>query len=99
MGLFKRLNGDRSEQEPRDTPESRTRDGLKTLNDSAKSEYTSWWSHYQPAIRACSWKPSTDTLFHCTAELVPKLRHERLSTHELLVPLQDTLSEVVYEIC
>jgi hypothetical protein len=30
-------------------------------------------SHYQPAIRsACNWKPDTDTLFHCLAELVPE---------------------------
>jgi hypothetical protein len=30
-------------------------------------------SHYQPAIRkACGWKPGTDTLFDCLAELVPE---------------------------
>lgn len=30
-------------------------------------------SHYQPAIRsACDWKPGTDTLFDCLAELVPE---------------------------
>jgi HIRAN domain len=30
-------------------------------------------SHYQPAIRAaCDWRPGTDILFHCMAELVPE---------------------------
>jgi hypothetical protein len=74
MGLLKRLTGNRSESEPRDasgTKDARWLEDAERFGD-IRVEVVGE-SHYQPAIRAaCNWKPGTDTLFHCTAELVPE---------------------------
>jgi len=74
MGLLKRLIGNRSEREPRNAPavkETRWLEDADRFGD-IRVEVVGE-SHYQPAIRAaCNWKPGTDTLFYCTAELVPE---------------------------
>jgi HIRAN domain len=74
MGLFKRLTGDRSEPESPDAPgvkDARWLGDIERFGDIRVDVVGE--SHYQPAIRAaCDWKPGTDTLFHCTAELVPE---------------------------
>ncbi|HET7486130.1 MAG TPA: HIRAN domain-containing protein [Solirubrobacterales bacterium] len=74
MGLLKRLIGDRAEPGSQDTPG--TKDALWLADAERFGDIrveVVGESHYQPAIRAaCNWKPGTDTLFHCTAELVPE---------------------------
>lgn len=74
MGLLKRLIGDRSEPGSRGAPGTKD---TRWLEDAERfgdiRVHVVGESHYQPAIRAaCDWKPGTDTLFHCTAELVPE---------------------------
>jgi len=74
MGLIKRLIGSSSKPEPRSAP------GIKDTQWFKHAERFGdvrvdvvGESHYQPAIRAaCNWKPGTDTLFQCMAELVPE---------------------------
>lgn len=74
MGLLKRLIGDRAEPRPRGAlgaKDTRWLEDAERFGD-IRVEVVGE-SHYQPAIRAaCYWKPGTDTLFHCTAELVPE---------------------------
>lgn len=74
MGLFKRLAGNEPEPAPQtdltaqDTCWIEDAERFGDIRVDVVGE-----SHYQPAIRsACNWKPATDTMFHCLAELVPE---------------------------
>lgn len=74
MGLLKRLIGDRAEPGSQDAPGTKDAQWLADAErfGDIRVEVVGE-SHYQPAIRAaCDWKPGTDTLFHCTAELAPE---------------------------
>jgi hypothetical protein len=74
MGLLRRLLGDESKppsQDLQSTSDTRWVDDVERFGDIRVDVVGE--SHYQPAIRAaCDWKPGTDTLFHCMAELVPE---------------------------
>jgi hypothetical protein len=74
MGLFKRLTGNEPKLAPQNALTARdTRwvEDVERFGDIRVDVVGE--SHYQQAIRsACDWKPDTDTLFHCLAELVPE---------------------------
>ncbi len=74
MGILKRLFGDELEPPPqnvRSARDTRWVEDVERFGDIRVDVVGE--SHYQPAIRAaCNWKPGTDTLFHCMAELVPE---------------------------
>jgi hypothetical protein len=74
MGLFKRLTGNEPKLTPQDAltaQDTRWLEDVERFGDIRVDVVGE--SHYQPAIRsACDWKPDTDTLFHCLAELVPE---------------------------
>lgn len=74
MGFLKRPSRRELAPKPQDTPGTRDRrwsENTECLGDIRVDVVGE--SHYQPAIRsACNWKPDTDTLFHCMAELIPE---------------------------
>lgn len=74
MGLLKRLVGNGPKPESQDAlsaKDTRWVEDVERFGDIRVDVVGE--SHYQPAIRAaCDWKPGTDTLFHCMAELVPE---------------------------
>lgn len=74
MGLLKRLLGSESKPEPQNIPSAKDRrwvEDAERVGDIRVDVVGE--SHYQAAIRAaCNWKPDTDTLFECMAELVPE---------------------------
>lgn len=86
MGLFKRLTGNEpklASQNDLTAQDTRWVEDVERFGDIRVDVVGE--SHYQPAIRsACDWKPGTDTLFHCLAELVPEPtnRHDR---HAIMV--------------
>jgi hypothetical protein len=74
VGLFRRLLGNESQplhQDALNTRDKRWAEDVERFGDIRVDVVGE--SHYQPTIRAaCNWKPDTDTLFHCMAELVPE---------------------------
>jgi len=74
MGVFKRLTGNKTKREDQNAPgvnDTRWLKDAERFGDIRVNVVGE--SHYQPAIRAaCNWRPGTDTLFQCTAEIVPE---------------------------